>query len=84
MKTVATALAASALLISSFAFAFADEETFNATDANGDGALSVEEIQAAFPTTSEEIFGEIDANGDGSVDLEEFEAALDSGTLVKA
>ena len=82
MKTVATALAASALLFSSFAFA--DEETFNATDANGDGVLSVEEIQAAFPTTSEETFGEIDANGDGTVDLEEFDDALDSGALVKA
>jgi hypothetical protein len=80
MKSVATALAASALVVSSLAFA--DEEKFKAADANGDGALSSEEVMAAFAGTTQEAFGTADADGSGSLSLEEFTAALGAGTIV--
>ena len=82
MKTVASALMLSALLTSSFAFA--DEASFKAADADSDGALSVAEIMAAFPAASEEAFEEADADSNGTLDQAEFDAAVDAGVLVKS
>jgi Ca2+-binding EF-hand superfamily protein len=46
-------------------------EKFNAADANGDGKLSKEEVENAFPFLSEK-FAEHDKNGDGFLSWEEY------------
>ena len=40
-------------------------------DTDGDGAYSLEEMQAAYPELSEDLFDEIDGDGDGLVSAEE-------------
>lgn len=57
--------------------AFAQE----VTDTDGDGAFSMEELMAAYPSLTPEVFATVDANGDGSVDADELKAAQDAGTL---
>ncbi len=51
-------------------------------DADANGTLSAEELQAGYPSLTAEGFTAIDANGDGAVDDAEFTAAVDAGTLV--
>jgi hypothetical protein len=53
---------------------------FSNLDANGDGAISKSEFEAAFGTNgntgaADALFGRIDTNGDGSIDPGEFAAA---------
>ncbi|KAG9143958.1 hypothetical protein Leryth_021633 [Lithospermum erythrorhizon] len=58
------------------------EQVFKKFDANGDGKISMKELEAILnsmgtQTSSEEvrrIMAELDVNGDGSIDLKEFEA----------
>lgn len=50
-------------------------------DANGDGMLSVEEVQAAFPDVSTESFMEMDVDADGLLSDEEVAAAQEAGIL---
>ena len=50
-------------------------------DANGDGMLSVSEVQAAYPEISAETFSEVDANGDGALDEAELVSGQDQGLL---
>ena len=50
-------------------------------DANGDGALSMEEIKEVHPDVTEDIFAAIDADASGSVSEEEYQAAVDAGVL---
>ncbi|MBT8155424.1 EF-hand domain-containing protein [Epibacterium ulvae] len=51
-------------------------------DVDGNGSLSLEEMQVAFPTITPETFGLIDVNGDGEADESEVTAAVDAGYLV--
>ncbi len=79
MKTLALTTAAIAALAAApvLAAGFAAE-----VDANGNGTLSLEELQVAYPALTEETFGQIDVNADGEADLEEVTAAQESGLLV--
>ncbi len=51
-------------------------------DADGSGALSLEELQVAYPSATEDTFVTIDANADGAVDEAELTAAVEAGTLI--
>lgn len=77
MKPIMISLAA-AVALAGAAFAQGDA---SAIDANGDGMMSMEEMQAAYPDLTEETFNAIDANGDGSIDADELSAAIEAGTL---
>ena len=50
-------------------------------DANGDGLLTIEEVQAAYPDVTAEGFSTMDANADGALDGEEVAAAQDAGMM---
>lgn len=51
-------------------------------DADGNGTLSLQEMQVAYPDMTADAFGLIDINGDGEADADEIKAALDAGYLV--
>ena len=51
------------------------------TDADGDGAYSMEELMVAYPNLTADVFAAVDANADGVVDADELAAAHASGTL---
>ncbi len=76
MKTLALTLA---LGVAATGTAFAQGITD--MDADGDGMLSITELQATYPTLTEEGFIAIDANADGAVDEAELTAAVEAGTL---
>lgn len=52
-------------------------------DANGDGMLTLDEVQAVLPDTTAESFTAMDANADGALDQDEVTAAEDAGLLPK-
>ncbi|MBK0329414.1 hypothetical protein I5535_19250 [Rhodobacteraceae bacterium F11138] len=52
-------------------------------DANGDGLLTLDEVQAVLPETTAESFTAMDANADGALDGEEISMAQDAGLLPK-
>ena len=52
-------------------------------DANGDGVLTLEEVNTAFPEIKAEEFSAMDVNGDGVLDNAEVAAAQDAGLLPK-
>lgn len=53
-------------------------------DANGDGMLTLDEVQAVFPEITTESFSAMDANADGALDGAEVAAAQDAGMLPKS
>ncbi len=53
------------------------------TDTDGDGAYSMEELMAAYPSLTAETFAVVDANADGVVDADELAAAQAAGTLTQ-
>lgn len=50
-------------------------------DANGDGVLTIDEVQAAMPAISAETFNAMDLNADGTLDAAEVEAAKQAGLM---
>lgn len=50
-------------------------------DANGDGVVTIDEMQAAYPEITAEEFAAVDTNADGAVDDEELSAAEEAGLL---
>lgn len=52
-------------------------------DANGDGMLTLDEVQAVFPEITAESFSAMDANADGALDDSEVAAAQDAGMMPK-
>ncbi len=52
-------------------------------DANGDGMLTLDEVQAAFPEITAESFSAMDTNADGALDDSEVVAAQDAGLMPK-
>ena len=71
MKSVLTTIAA-ALALSLPAFA---------QDADGDGNVTLEELQAVYPEVTEDAFTTMDTDGDGVLSASEFQAAIDAGQL---
>lgn len=59
-------------------------EAMTEVDGNGDGMLSVEEVQAAWPEISTDDFLAMDANADGLLDADEVAAAQEGGVLPAA
>ncbi len=59
------------------AIAFAD----TSVDANGDGVLTIEEVQAVIPELDADGFSVLDVNGDGALDEAEIAAAQEAGVL---
>ena len=50
-------------------------------DANGDGVLTIDEVQAVMPDVTAEGFSQMDLNADGSLDAAEVQAAQDAGLM---
>ncbi|WP_298812722.1 hypothetical protein [uncultured Roseibium sp.] len=71
-KSMSAVLAFGALFVSSAAFAQGVD--FSTLDANGDGFVTYEEIQAAGATLPEETYKAADGNQDGMLDEAEFSA----------
>lgn len=53
-------------------------------DTNGDGMLTLDEVQAVFPEITVETFTAMDANADGALDDEEVQAAQNAGVMPKS
>ena len=53
----------------------------SAMDTDGDGNVTMEELQAAYPDATEETFAAIDTDADGILSAAEIEAAQAAGTL---
>ena len=53
-------------------------------DANGDGMLTLDEVQAVFPEINAESFSAMDTNADGALDDTEVAAAQDAGLMPKS
>ncbi|MQQ06856.1 EF-hand domain-containing protein [Epibacterium sp. SM1979] len=51
-------------------------------DLDGNGSLSLAEMQATFPELTSETFALIDVNSDGEADDSEIAAAIEAGYLV--
>ncbi len=52
-----------------------------ALDADGDGNVTMEELQAAYPDATADTFAAMDTEADGILSAAEVEAAQDAGTL---
>lgn len=78
MKRSLTKIAVLGLLATPMAAFAAD---YNAADTNGDGMLSLEELQAVLPELTTDNFITIDADGDGLVNPDELAAAQTEGLL---
>ncbi len=50
-------------------------------DANGDGVVTIDEVQAMYPDISVESFSAMDVNADGALDADEVIAAQEAGML---
>ena len=50
-------------------------------DADGDGLVTVAEVQAVYPDVTEDQFSAMDTNADGSLDEAELQAATDAGMM---
>ncbi len=56
-------------------------ETIVEIDRNGDGLMTIDEVQAVFPDVSTETFSELDVNDDGALDDEEMVAGQAQGLI---
>jgi hypothetical protein len=74
MKTIMTTTAA-ALLLTAPAWAQ------SAMDTDGDGVVSLEEAQAAYPDLTSETFVAMDSDADGVLNDVEIAAAMEAGLL---
>lgn len=76
-KSIASVAALSLLITPVLAMGAGASET----DANGDGLVTIEEVQAVYPDVTAESFSALDVDGDGALNAEEMEAAQTSGLL---
>lgn len=69
--------------LTTFAFMLLPLAAYAATnaDANGDGVLSIDEVQAVMPDVTAEAFSAMDLNSDGALDEAEVQAAQDAGLM---
>nr|WP_257883704.1 hypothetical protein [Roseobacter insulae] len=52
-----------------------------AADANGDGVLTIDEVQAVYPDITAETFSTMDLNADGALDEAEVQSAQEAGLM---
>ncbi|WP_298970479.1 hypothetical protein [uncultured Roseobacter sp.] len=52
-----------------------------AADANGDGVLTIDEVQAVYPDITAESFTTMDLNADGALDEAEVQSAQEAGLM---
>jgi len=50
-------------------------------DVNGDGVLTIDEVQASFPEVTSDQFTLMDLNADGALDADEITAAQQAGLM---
>lgn len=50
-------------------------------DVNGDGVLTIDEVQASFPDVTTDSFTAMDLNADGALDGDEIAAAQEAGLM---
>jgi hypothetical protein len=74
-KTVSALLVAAALSLGAAIQAAAE------TDANGDGLLTIDEVQAVYPEVTADDFSAMDLNADGALDSSEVQAAQEAGLM---
>lgn len=77
-KTFGTLLIA---LLGATSLAYAMSEQAAAIDTNGDGVLTIDEVQAVYPDVTVESFTTMDLNADGALDEEEVTAAEEAGVM---
>ncbi len=53
----------------------------SALDTNGDGLVTMEEVQAAYPEVTADVFASMDADADGALNDAEIAAATEAGLL---
>lgn len=75
-----TTLTLSSLCVPAFAMGAGAAEL----DANGDGLLSVSEVQTVYPDVTAEQFSGMDLNADGALDDAEIVAAQEAGVMPAA
>ncbi|MCV2891960.1 hypothetical protein [Lentibacter sp. XHP0401] len=80
MKKTSLTLAALATALTPM---LAHADTFAAIDANGDGMVTIDEVQAVFPDVTAESFSAMDINDDGLLDADEIIAAEEGGMMNK-
>ena len=78
MKKTTLALAALATLLIPM---LASADMLAELDTNGDGAVTVDELQAVNPDMTAESFSVMDINDDGLLDADEITAAEEAGTI---
>lgn len=71
-----------ALLLTGAAHAMSQNAA--AIDANGDGVLTIDEVQALYPDVTADAFSAMDLNADGTLDAEEVSAAEEAGVMPTA
>nr|WP_273499712.1 hypothetical protein [Lentibacter algarum] len=70
-----------AALVTAISPALAMSDSAVEVDTNGDGVLSLEEVQAVCPSVTTEEFETMDANADGSLDDTEIKTAEEAGMM---
>ena len=50
-------------------------------DTNGDGLMTIDEVQAVFPDVSAEVFAEVDTDDDGALSDDEMVAGQEQGLI---
>ncbi len=56
-------------------------ESIREIDANGDGVMTVDELQAVYPDMTAEQFAQLDLNSDGTLDHAEMEVGQQKGLI---
>ena len=73
-----TLMAAAMIAIPAFAMA----QSMADIDVNGDGVLTIEEVQAVWADVSTDGFSAMDLNADGVLDADEVLAAQEAGLML--
>lgn len=68
-----------AVILSSASLAHA--ATLDELDLDGDGVVTLDEVQSVYPDLSTEIFLAADSNADGALDADELAAAEETGLM---
>ncbi|WP_299200149.1 hypothetical protein [uncultured Tateyamaria sp.] len=77
MTKIASLTFVAALTIPAFAVAQGAADL----DTNGDGVLTIDEVQASFPDVTSDVFTAMDLNADGALDADEVAAAQEAGLM---